>query len=128
MSYRLPSTARLKSRKSIAHLFEKGKKKTFFPVGLLWAETESIKDASLQIMFSVSKRSFPRAVDRNYLKRRMREGWRLQKGPLEEVLCRQNRTLMVALVYKSQSREGFKMIYDKISLSIQHLIRLNEQA
>lgn len=128
MSFRLPSSARLKSRKSIAHLFEKGKKKNFFPVGLLWAEMEPTADASVQVMFSVSKRTFPRAVDRNYLKRRMREGWRLQKGPLEEVLRHQNRAIMVALVYKSQSREGFKIIYDKIALSIRHLIHLYEVA
>ena len=35
-----------------------------------------------QILISVSKKNFPRAVDRNFLKRRIREAYRIEKSRL----------------------------------------------
>lgn len=42
--------------------------------------------AAVRIAFSVPKKRFPHAVDRNRVKRCMRESWRLQKHALIEIV------------------------------------------
>jgi len=74
---------RLKSRKLIQQLFEKGQSFGTYPLRLVWMEVESPQsDYPVQFTVSVSKRKFKRAVQRNRLKRRVREAWRLQKAGL----------------------------------------------
>lgn len=84
--YKLGKQARLKSRKVIDHLFKDGKSFTVFPFRVIYHFTKLpvTPDAfQLQAGFSVSKRHFKKAVDRNRIKRLMREAYRLQKNELE---------------------------------------------
>ncbi len=74
---------RLKSRKLIEQLFQKGQSFGTYPLRLVWMEVESPQsDYPVQFTVSVSKRKFKRAVQRNRLKRQVREAWRLQKAGL----------------------------------------------
>ena len=69
---------RLTGSKSISSLFQDGTSLSSYPVRILFnAEGIGPKPASLAI--SVPKRLFKRAVDRNLLKRRIREAYRLNK-------------------------------------------------
>ena len=52
-----------------------------------------------QAMVSVSKRSFKRAVDRNRIKRLMRENWRLQKQPVLETLDAQQKQWAIVFIF-----------------------------
>ena len=84
--YKLGKQARLKSRKVIDCLFKDGKSFTVFPFRVIYQFTKLpvTPDAfQLQAGFSVSKRHFKKAVDRNRIKRLMREAYRLQKNELE---------------------------------------------
>ena len=51
-----------------------------YPYRVTFRRTEDFTMA--QVLLSVPKRRFPRAVHRNLLKRRMREAYRVQKGEL----------------------------------------------
>lgn len=77
---------RLKSRKEIDRLFTKeGTGLNAYPIRLIYAKTEEIRGSSLyQAGFVVPKRRFKKAVDRNLLKRRVREAFRRNKHLLEE--------------------------------------------
>ena len=93
---------RLKSEKTIAQLFKKGKSFSAYPLRLVYLEaTEplSINDQTddistkttveifpIQFSLSVSKRNFKRAVDRNVLRRRIREAYRLHKSKFYKLL------------------------------------------
>lgn len=71
---------KLKSRKLIAQLFEEGNGATKFPVKLLYLPLERLENH--QATFAVPKKNFKSAVDRNRIKRQLREAYRLQKEGL----------------------------------------------
>jgi ribonuclease P protein component len=77
---------RLKSVKEISKLFESGKSFLVYPIKVVWVEAASDLPFPVQAAFSVSKRNFRHATDRNKLKRRMREAYRLNKFLLYEKL------------------------------------------
>ncbi len=69
---------KLKSQKLIDEIFEEGKSVTVFPLKMVYLYTGK----SNQVGVSVSKRIFKRAVDRNRIKRLMREAYRHNKNML----------------------------------------------
>lgn len=76
-----PKSERLKSRKQIDALFSGGKSVSVFPVRAVY-KFFSAEGPEVKVGVSASKRSFKRAVDRNRIKRLLREAWRLQKEEL----------------------------------------------
>ena len=79
---------KLKSRKRIDHdLFSNGKSASAFPITVLFDFAENAAEP-LQAGVTVSSRKFKKAVERNRVKRILREGYRLQKFPLEQYLKR----------------------------------------
>lgn len=82
MKFTLGSEKRLKSRKKIERLFESGNRIQKFPLKAVYV-IESSESSGFQIAVSVPKKLFKRAVDRNLLKRRMREAFRLNQHQLE---------------------------------------------
>lgn len=71
---------KLKSKKLITQLFENGKTVIAYPFKLVYLETVFEDGTLLKTGVSVSKRNFKRAVDRNRIKRLMREAYRLNKA------------------------------------------------
>lgn len=79
MGLTFPKHEKLKSRKAIEQLFEEGKAFKKYPIKLLYLSTTQ---EHTQAGFAVPKRNFKRAVDRNAIKRLLRETYRLQKTEL----------------------------------------------
>ncbi|GAB4091321.1 ribonuclease P protein component [Flaviaesturariibacter terrae] len=77
--YGLSRTEKLKSRKAIDALFREGRRFSVFPVLTWYRWTAGGKGPALQAGFTCSKKHFKRAVDRNRVKRLLREAYRLQK-------------------------------------------------
>jgi ribonuclease P protein component len=80
-----PKEEHLCRKKLIEELF--GKQSSSFgvyPLRLVYTKTAAPTTAPPQVLISVSKRSFKRAVDRNRLKRLIREAYRLNKYRLLE--------------------------------------------
>ena len=86
MRFTFGKPEKLKSRKLIGKLFESGKSVKKFPVRLVYLQTEHTSDFPIQAAFSVPKRNFKRAVDRNRIKRLFREAYRHEKGVLYDQL------------------------------------------
>ncbi|APQ17305.1 ribonuclease P protein component [Maribacter hydrothermalis] len=70
---------KLKSKALITQLFDEGKGVSVYPLKLIYLSTEN-NDKPLQTGVTVSKRNFKSAVDRNKIKRLLRESYRLNKA------------------------------------------------
>ena len=79
MNNTLGKTERLKSRKLIKKLFEEGISIKNYPFRLVYIATET---PPIKSSFSVPKRNFKKAVDRNRIKRLIKEAYRLEKKNL----------------------------------------------
>lgn len=115
---------RLTNKKTFDQLFSKGKSFTVSPFRLVWVDltpAPSMAGINCQLGISVPKRSFAKAVDRNKLKRRIREAYRKNKHLLYEVLKNKNLTIALMLVYIAKEELPYREIEEKIVVSLQKL-------
>jgi ribonuclease P protein component len=106
----LHRTERIKSRKLIASLFETGHKVHSNPLLLIWLPVAS--DVPLKFGVSVPKRRFRRAVDRNLIKRRLREAYRISKSDLISKLLDVDKSYALFVVYVGHEVVDFGTIED----------------
>lgn len=105
MSQRFAKEERLKSKQDLARLFEEG---TFVRKRFLALKSYQTKEKGQhQIAFSVPKRRFPRAVDRNRIKRRLLEAYRLNKDKLG---LPTEYKMQLILIYNSSAEHNYQEI------------------
>ncbi len=79
MKFTLGKLERLKSKKLIEKLYKDGISIKSYPLRIVYLQTEHTSSFPAQVGVSVSKRNFKHAVDRNRIKRLLRESYRKQK-------------------------------------------------
>lgn len=81
MDQKFGKKERLKGEKSIEDLFKLGKWQIYYPLKIIYIikNNQNTKDSSIQIAFSVPKKIFKKAVDRNKIKRLLRAHFRVNK-------------------------------------------------
>lgn len=125
----LGSKERIKSRKQLETLFAGGKSRSMvaYPVRLVYMTQDSDRlSPELMVMVSVSKRHFKHAVDRNRVKRQLREAYRLNKGILAPTAERlgDKKTLSMAFIWLADEL----MPTNRVEKSVVGLLeRLNER-
>lgn len=115
----LGKSERLKSRKRIDFLFTKGKSFHAHPIKVLFARVE--EGEMLQAGVTVSSRNFKKAVDRNRVKRLLREAYRTQKSELQEILLKKDKRLIVFFIYVAKEMPVFADVYDKMGLLLKRV-------
>lgn len=80
MKFSFNKKEKLKSKKLIEQLFANGQSVSAFPLRLIFMPTTFSDGVMAKAGVSVSKRQFKTAVDRNRIKRLMREVYRLNKA------------------------------------------------
>lgn len=123
MSFGLKKAERLYKRDEFKLLFQKGKKSTAFPIRLIYflRDMEESEATPIKCAFSVPKRIYKKAVDRNLLKRKMREAYRLNRLELKEQLKKDQKQLLLILIYTAKDVRHYSEIEDKIILLLRLL-------
>lgn len=119
---------RLKSRKTTKELFDKGSSVFLYPFKIMFAPIPAAPDPKggffdlPKIMISVSKRNFKRANQRNRIRRRIREAYRLHKARLFENVLSET-SLAIGIVYVAKETEPSKRISKKLVEVLQKMLQ-----
>jgi ribonuclease P protein component len=116
MKYTLGKEERLKSRKLIERLYEEKNSVKAFPLRMIFLQTKHTSNFPAQVGVSVSKRNFKLAVDRNRIKRLMRESYRLQKEIVYDNLDKPY-VFMISYLGKQECT------YDEMFLKMEKLLK-----
>ncbi len=116
----LKKSERLKSRKQIDLLFQEGKNFRVGPVKVIY-RLEQAGIEALQFGVTAPSRNFKRAVDRNRIKRLMREAWRLNCTELKTELQHKSKYLVVFFIFSGRELPNFNEIEEKTIKAIGNL-------
>jgi len=120
---------RLHEKKLIGKLFKDGKSFFKFPFKVFYFKLEDAEEYPAKVLISVSKRNFKRAVDRNRIKRLVREAYRKNKGILfggsDSETC--PATWVIGLIHTGNVIPDYEEAEKKIILILQELLK-SEQA
>jgi ribonuclease P protein component len=119
-------TERLKSRKVISSLFQRSAKNYSFnvyPVRFIWSSPEAVQSSKVQAGFSVSKKTFKRANQRNTVKRRMREAFRLHKSLLYSALEDNEKQYSLMFIFNGKEEIAYADIEKSFQIGIKKWIR-----
>ncbi len=78
----------------------------------------------LQAAFSVSSKNFKKAVERNRIKRLMREAYRLQKNALQTELSAHQKSIVLFFIYTNKTMPDYKIIFEKTNIALMRLQKI----
>jgi ribonuclease P protein component len=120
---------RIYERKLLDQLFKNGKSFFVYPFKVYYFSLEKTGCYPARVLISVPKRNFKRAVDRNRIKRLIREAYRRNKWILcpsgNKNDCR--RQYLIGLIYTAKTHMDYVEVERKIILILQQLQKRNEQ-
>jgi ribonuclease P protein component len=123
--YTFTKEERLCNKKLIDQLYHSGSSFLCYPFKVSWAITFEPQLFPAQVLFSVSKKRYKKAVDRNLIKRRIREAYRLHKQQyLYSLLIDANKSISFSIGFIGKDIAPYDFIEKKM---LKLLIQLSEQ-
>lgn len=115
---------KLKKRNLIADLFAKGKFISVPPIQLIYMETDHDSSYKIQAGVSVSKKRFNKAVQRNQIKRLLREAYRLNKQLIYESEDTKKHIFM--FIYQGSRIPSFDEMNIKMRMLLEKFLKKNK--
>ncbi len=117
---RFRKNEKLRGRKNIESLLKDGKSFNSQGFKVIYRPAP-LSAPPIQLAISVPKRIFPRAVDRNRIRRLIRESFRRYKETFCESLLKNNIHCILLLVVVSKEIPGQQETHGKIELTLREL-------
>lgn len=117
---------KLKSKKAIDHLFNKGKSINAYPIRVIYVKKAEKENSTINAGVTVSKKNIKLAVNRNHIKRRLREAYRLNNHELKAHLKTNGIQLDIMFIYSSKEKLSYENIESKIKVLLTRLSELSE--
>jgi ribonuclease P protein component len=106
---------RLCNKKLIDGLFHNGSSFLCYPFRASWMPVDNAQQFPVQVVFSVAKKRYKRAVDRNMIKRRMREAYRLNKQALlYDLLADADKRIVLSIGFIGKELADYALIEKKM--------------
>lgn len=121
-NFTLPKAERISRKLVIDKLFTTGKSFVVYPIRVVYVTLTEEQEAKSAILTSVSKKKFKRAVKRNYIKRRIKEAYRLNKHLLS--IPENIDNISIAFIYLSSDLKHSDALNKKME---EILLQLNEK-
>jgi len=116
---------KLKKSKLISQLFTEGRSITEFPVKLVYLQVDHGSPYKIQAGVSVPKRIFKKAVDRNRIKRLLREVYRKNKILIYKNDYTKNHIFM--FIYMGKKELDYKLLEEKMLIILQKFNRIQQK-
>jgi len=123
--FRFPKSVRLHLRKEISDLFNSGNTINAFPVRAKYKICTG-PGIPLQMAVSVPKKHVKLAVNRNRIKRQIREIFRLKSHPTREYFAGKGKRAQIMFIYANRESLDYAVLESKIILILQRLQEKNE--
>ncbi|MDR1584640.1 MAG: ribonuclease P protein component [Prevotellaceae bacterium] len=122
-SAKFPKSEHLCGAKNLTRLFEQGNAFIAYPLRVLYLqEASGGVSETLRVVVVVPKKRFKRAVDRNRLKRLMREAYRLNKPELLTALKENGKQMLLAFHYVADNKMEFADVERKMKIALKRII------
>ena len=121
--FKFPKKQKLCGEKVIERLFANGKSISEKSFRAIWNFEKNNDQVCVKSLIVVSKKRLKLAVDRNVVKRRIKEAYRLQKKKLECFLESTSQQLNLAIIYQEEEILDYKTLEEKINLLLSRLIK-----
>lgn len=127
MRFTFQKEEKLTGLKVFAELTANGNSFFVHPFRIVWKIADDEQKYPARAAFAVPKRNFKKAVDRNRIKRLLRETYRMHKHELYETLKTKDVKISVMFIYAGKVLPQYNELERKIILSLQRLSNAAER-
>lgn len=119
-----PKNERLKSRKKLQEVFTDGKSVRAGHIRIVYLLEKSLQP-EIKCGVGLTTRNFKHAVDRNRIKRLLREAYRMQQLMLKKKILTGEHSWHIFILYTGAGLPKYVEVYNNVGLALQKLLKAN---